>query len=220
MTMMKTEDLFFLEYLRSLYPNPGCALVFSNPFQCLCAVMLSAQTTDESVNKVTPLLFARYPTPFEMAKADVDEVASIIHSLGLFKAKANHLIGISKALVGNYGGEVPSDKGQLRLLPGVGIKTSNVVGAICFGIPAIAVDTHVARVSKRLGYVKDSDEPEEIERKLERRFPKEEHIDLHYRIILFGRNVCHAKKPDCQNCELGCWCRYFKKSSSIKGKKS
>ena len=182
--------------------------------------MLSAQTTDASVNKVTPALFSAYPDAFAMAEAPLEEVEKLIHSIGLYHAKAKNLIGLSKALVERHNGVVPEDKEAMRRLPGVGIKTSNVVGAICFGIPAIAVDTHVARVSKRLGYAKDADEPETIEVKLEKRFPKELHIRLHYQIILFGREVCHAVKPECGRCQLTERCRYFKKNSSIKGKKS
>ena len=217
---MKTTDQIFVDYLEELFPDPGCALHFSNPFECLCAVMLSAQTTDASVNKVTPALFSRYPDAFAMADASLEELESIIHSIGLFHAKAKNLIGLSKALVERHGGEVPSGKQKMRELPGVGIKTSNVVGAICFGIPAIAVDTHVARVSKRLGYAKEEDSPEDIEVKLEKRFPKGIHIRLHYQIILFGRTVCHARQPECLSCKLTEHCRYFKKNSSIKGKKS
>ncbi|MBE6126776.1 MAG: endonuclease III [Erysipelotrichaceae bacterium] len=217
---MKTEDAFLLAYLDSLFPEPGCALIFHNPFECLCAVMLSAQTTDASVNKVTPALFAAYPDAFALAKADIHDVEKLIHSIGLYHAKAKNLIGLSKALVERHGGEVPRDKAKMRELPGVGVKTSNVVGAICFGIPAIAVDTHVARVSKRLGYAKEEDEPEKIEAKLERRFPRDSHIRLHYQIILFGREVCHAKNPECGRCELTALCRYFKKNSSSSGKKS
>lgn len=217
---MRKNDLQFLDYLERLFPEPGCALHFSNPFECLCAVMLSAQTTDESVNRVTPALFSKYPDAFALAKANVKDVEEIIHSIGLYHAKAKNLIALSNALVDQYGGQVPGDKEKMRTLAGVGVKTSNVVGAICFGIPAIAVDTHVARVSRRLGYAKEDDEPEEIEAKLERRFPKEKHIRLHYQIILFGRNVCHAKKPECERCELTGRCYYFKKSSSIKGRKS
>lgn len=182
--------------------------------------MLSAQTTDASVNKVTPALFAAYPDAFALAKAEVSDIEPLISSIGLYHAKAKNLIGLSKALVERHNGEVPADKEAMRKLPGVGVKTSNVVGAICFGIPAIAVDTHVARVSKRLGYAKESDTPEQIEAKLEKIFPEEEHIRLHYQIILFGREVCHAVRPECERCELTTRCRYYKKSSSIKGKKS
>ena len=217
---MKSDDLEFVSYLRRLFPDPGCALHFSNPFECLCAVMLSAQTTDASVNKVTPELFRKYPDAFALSKADIHDVENIIHSIGLYRAKAKNLLGLSKALAERYDGEVPSDKKLMRELPGVGVKTSNVVGAICFGIPAIAVDTHVARVSKRLGYARDEDTPEQIEAKLEKRFPEEIHIPLHYQMILFGREVCHAVKPECGRCELMSRCRYFKKASSIKGRKS
>lgn len=217
---MKETDLLFLDYLNRLFPEPGCALRFSNPFECLCAVMLSAQTTDESVNRVTPALFSKYPDAFAMAKADIKDVESLIRSIGLYHAKAKNLIALSNALVERFDGQVPADKEKMRTLAGVGIKTSNVVGAICFGIPAIAVDTHVARVSKRLGYAKEEDEPEEIEAKLERRFPRDTHIRLHYQIILFGRGICHAKRPECARCELRERCRYFKKNSSIKGRKS
>lgn len=218
--MMKSDDLEFVSYLRRLFPDPGCALHFSNPFECLCAVMLSAQTTDASVNKVTPELFRKYPDAFALSKADIHDVENIIHSIGLYHAKAKNLLGLSKTLAERYDGVVPSDKKLMRELPGVGVKTSNVVGAICFGIPAIAVDTHVARVSKRLGYAHDEDTPEQIEAKLEKRFPEEIHIPLHYQMILFGREVCHAVKPECGRCELTSRCRYFKKASSIKGRKS
>ena len=217
---MKKNDIELLEYLDRLFPEPGCALNFRNPFECLCAVMLSAQTTDASVNRVTPALFEAYPDAFALSKADIQDVENIIRSIGLYHAKAKNLLGLSKALVEEYGGEVPMDKEKMRKLPGVGVKTSNVVGAICFGIPAIAVDTHVARVSKRLGYAKEEDEPETIEAKLEKTFPKETHIRLHYQIILFGRNVCHARGPECAQCALTERCRYFKKNSSRIGKKS
>ena len=217
---MKPTDRYFVDYLEELFPEPGCALNFSNPFECLCAVMLSAQTTDASVNKVTPALFSCYPDAYALAEAEIKDVEAIIHSIGLYHAKAKNLIGLSKALVASHQGQVPQDKESMRKLPGVGVKTSNVVGAICFGIPAIAVDTHVARVSKRLGYAKDDDDPEEIEAKLEKRFPREIHIRLHYQIILFGRNVCHAVRPECAGCRLSDHCRHFKKKSSISGKKS
>ena len=217
---MKTSDQEFVAYLDELFPKPGCALRFSNPFECICAVMLSAQTTDASVNKVTPALFEKYPDAFALSRAELTDVETIIRSIGLYHAKAKNLIGLSQTLVERHHGAVPENKEDMRKLPGVGVKTSNVVGAICFGIPAIAVDTHVARVSKRLGYAFENDEPEKIETKLERRFPKEIHIRLHYQIILFGREICHAQRPDCESCRLQGRCRYFMKNRSIKGKKS
>lgn len=217
---MTTRDAELVSYLDVLFPNPECALRFHNPFECLCAVMLSAQTTDASVNKVTPNLFRAYPDAFALSSASIEAVEDHIRSIGLYHAKAKNLLGIAKALVERHNGEVPSSKEELRALPGVGIKTANVVGALCFNIPAIAVDTHVARVSKRLGYAKESDAPEEIERKLERRFPRDIHIRLHHQLIWFGREVCHAKNPECGACGLFSACPYFKKNSSIKGKKS
>lgn len=180
--------------------------------------MLSAQTTDASVNKATPALFAAYPDAFALANARLEDVEGYIRSIGLYHAKAKNLIGIAQALAERHHGQVPENKEALRALPGVGIKTANVVGALCFNIPAIAVDTHVARVSKRLGYAKEEDAPEDIEIKLERRFPKEIHIKLHHQLIWFGRTICHAKKPECEPCQLKDECRYFKKSSSIIGK--
>ncbi len=215
---MTTRDQKLLAYMDALFPNPECALHFSSPFECLCAVMLSAQTTDASVNKATPALFAAYPDAFALANARLEDVEGYIHSIGLYHAKAKNLIGIAQALVERHHGQVPENKEALRALPGVGIKTANVVGALCFNIPAIAVDTHVARVSKRLGYAKEEDTPEDIEIKLERRFPKEIHIKLHHQLIWFGRTICHAKKPECESCQLKDECRYFKKSSSIIGK--
>ena len=199
------------QYLNEILPEAKCALVFSNPFECLCAVMLSAQTTDKSVNEVTPKLFANYPDAFALSKADVKDVEAIIKTLGLYRNKAKNLVGIATALVERYGGEVINDKKALTSLPGVGIKTANVVCAEYFGVPAIAVDTHLSRVSKRLGLAKDDDEPIEIEKKLERRFPKEDWIKLHHQMIWFGRLYCKAISPQCESCKLQGICRYFKK---------
>ena len=207
--MEKTE--LIQSYLDEILPDAKCALVFSNPFECLCAVMLSAQTTDKSVNEVTPALFAKYPDAFALANADLSDVESIIKSLGLYRNKAKNLIGLSKALVESHNGEVPASIDALTKLPGVGVKTANVVLAECYGIPAIAVDTHLSRVSKRLGLAKPEDDPIEIEKKLERRFPKERWIKLHHQMIWFGRIQCKAISPLCENCKLQEICRDFKK---------
>lgn len=210
---MKIKEEKILQGLKELYPNPGPSLDFDNAYQCLIAVMLSAQTNDKAVNKVTPALFLKYPSPFELQNASLGEVEEIIKSLGLYKNKAKNAITLSKILVEKYGGEVPSDKKELTSLPGVGIKTANVVGAACFGIPAIAVDTHVERVGKRLGYGKEKDGPVDMERKLEKAFPKEEWINLHYRLITFGRDICHSQKPECGRCLFSDYCCLKKKSS-------
>lgn len=209
--MEKTE--LIQSYLDEILPDAKCALVFSNPFECLCAVMLSAQTTDKSVNQVTPSLFSAFPDAFALAKAEQKDVESIIQSLGLYRNKAKNLIGLSIALVERHNGVVPNDKKALTELPGVGVKTANVVLAECFGVPAIAVDTHLTRVSKRLGLAKEDDDPLEIEKKLERRFPKERWIKLHHQLIWFGRIQCKAISPLCENCKLQEICSDFKKKN-------
>lgn len=215
---MNKKESDVIAFMAKRFPDAKCALVFSNPYECVCAVMLSAQTTDKSVNLVTPKLFKTYPNPSSLAKANLEEVETIIKSLGLYKNKAENLIAMAKVLVDEYGGEVPSRKEDLVSLPGVGVKTANVVGAECFGTAAIAVDTHVSRVASRLGYAKEGTDPVKIEGILEKRFPKESHIKLHHQLIWFGREICHARKPDCPSCELGCHCLYFKKASSKTGK--
>ncbi|MBE6134789.1 MAG: endonuclease III [Erysipelotrichaceae bacterium] len=215
---MNKKESDVIAFMAKRFPDAKCALVFSNPYECVCAVMLSAQTTDKSVNLVTPKLFETYPNPSSLAKANLEDVEAIIKSLGLYKNKAKNLIAMAQVLVDEYGGEVPSRKEDLVSLPGVGVKTANVVGAECFGTAAIAVDTHVSRVASRLGYVKEGTDPVKIEGILEKRFPKESHIKLHHQLIWFGREICHARKPDCPSCELGCHCLYFKKASSKTGK--
>lgn len=207
--MEKTE--FIQTYLNEILPDAKCSLDFKNPFECLCAVMLSAQTTDKSVNLVTPKLFAIFPDAFAMSKASQEEVEQIIHSIGLYRNKAKNLIQLSKVLVERFDGEVPHSKAELTSLPGVGVKTANVVLAECFAIPAIAVDTHLTRVSKRLGLAKEEDDPIEIEKKLEKRFPKEKWIKLHHQMIWFGRMYCKAQSPLCQECKLQGFCKEFKK---------
>ena len=205
-------------YWASEFPDAKCTLNFSNPFECLVAVMLSAQTSDESVNRVTPALFSRFPSPLALANADIAEVENCIHSLGLYHSKASHLISMAKSLVDNFSGKVPQTKKELTSLSGVGIKTANVVLAECFGVPGIAVDTHVGRVAKRLGFASANDEPVEVERKLEKAFQKETWIPLHHRMIAFGRKTCNTQKPDCVSCGLCSVCSYFKKTAFKAGK--
>ena len=206
--MNKKDIPFLLETLDALFPSAHCELSFSSPFECLVAVSLSAQTTDASVNKVTPALFSKFPTSKEMAKADIKEIEEIIHSLGLYHNKAKNLLALSIDLESRFNGVVPNNKKDLTSLSGVGVKTANVVRADCFGVPAIAVDTHVLRVSYRLGLTKQGDSPEVTERKLESLIPKERHIKSHHQLIFLGRHICHAQKPDCQNCPLSIKC-YF-----------
>ena len=198
----KTEEI--LAYLASTFPEAKCSLVFASPYQCLVAVSLSAQTTDESVNKVTPRLFLDYPTPKELGNASLSDIEDHIRSLGLYRNKV--------------GGVVPSTREELTTLPGVGIKTANVVTAECFEIQGLAVDTHVGRVSKRLGLAKEADTPEQVEAKLEKFFPRSSWLDVHHRLIAFGRAICHAKSPECGACGLQGLCPYFKKYPVATGK--
>ncbi len=180
--------------------------------------MLSAQCTDEKVNKATPALFGRYPDPAAFSKAEPGEIEPYIRSLGLYRNKAANAVKLSKVLAGSFGGEVPDDFDALTALPGVGKKTAGVVLAECFDRPAIPVDTHIGRVSARLGYVKEGTDPYEIEKKLERLLEKEEWIPFHHRFIAFGRSICKAKGPLCGNCPFNGGCPYLKARSKASRK--
>ena len=198
-----------MDRLETMHPEAACALDFGTHFQLLSAVMLSAQTTDVSVNKVTPVLFDKYPTPEAMAEADPLEVQEIIKTIGLYKNKSKNIVALSKMLVSDYGGEVPGRYEDLIKLPGVGRKTANVVLAEGFGEARIAVDTHVFRVSNRIGLTSAKD-PEGVEDMLMDRLPKDQWIRAHHLIIFHGRKVCHARKPDCGSCLLADLCIYNK----------
>ena len=196
-----------LNELEHMHPEAACALDFGTRFQLLSAVMLSAQTTDVSVNKVTPVLFAKYPTPEAMAEADPLDVQEIIKTIGLYKNKSKNIVALSKMLVSEFGGEVPGNFDDLVRLPGVGRKTANVVLAEGFGEARIAVDTHVFRVSNRTGLTCAKD-PEGVEKGLMERLPEEQWSRAHHLLIFHGRKVCHARKPDCDNCLLQECCLY------------
>ena len=193
--------------LEIMHPEAACALDFGTRFQLLSAVMLSAQTTDVSVNKVTPVLFAKYPTAEAMAEADPLDVQEIIKTIGLYKNKSKNIVALSKMLVAEYGGEVPGSFDDLVRLPGVGRKTANVVLAEGFGEARIAVDTHVFRVSNRIGLTCARD-PEGVEKGLMERLPEDQWSRTHHLLIFHGRKVCHARKPDCENCLLRDCCMY------------
>lgn len=200
-----------LSVLEEMHPEASCALEHRDRFQLLVAVMLSAQTTDISVNKVTPELFGRYPDAAAMAEADPLEIQEIIRTIGLYKNKSKNVVAMAKMLCEEYGGEVPGDFSKLVRLPGVGRKTANVVLAEGFGEPRIAVDTHVFRVANRIGLT-DGENPAEVEEKLMKRLPKDLWIRAHHLLIFHGRKLCHARKPDCSACGLRDACVYFKES--------
>ena len=202
-----------LDRLETMHPEAACALDFGTRFQLLSAVMLSAQTTDVSVNKVTPVLFAKYPTAEAMAEADPLDVQEIIKTIGLYKNKSKNIVALSKMLVSEYGGEVPGSFDDLVRLPGVGRKTANVVLAEGFGQARIAVDTHVFRVSNRIGLTCAKD-PEGVEKKLMERLPEEQWARAHHLLIFHGRKLCHARKPDCGSCLLAGLCLYEKNGGS------
>lgn len=214
------EPKLFLDYLHELYPEVKATLEFSNDFECLVAILLSAQTTDVSVNKVTPVLFKHFPTPEEMAKANIEDIENDIKSLGLYRAKAKHLKELSLKLQGISDNTIDLSFEELRALPGVGWKTATVFLLERKGIASIPVDTHIKRISGRLGYSKPNDEPEVVSKKLMKHFPKGEWQYLHHAIILFGRNVCSAKNPLCGDCKFRDECPYLRKCSKTIGKKS
>ena len=195
--------------LDSLYPDAKCELVHHNNFELLIAVVLSAQTTDERVNSVTPILFEKYPDARNLMNAKLKDVENIIRPIGLYHNKAINIIKLSKELSDHFDGEVPDDREALESLPGVGRKTANVVLNNCFDYPAFAVDTHVSRVSKRLGIAEEGDDPLKIEKKLMDYFPKKSWGKLHHQFIFFGRYKCKAIKPDCNDCPFRKDCNYL-----------
>ena len=197
---MKVNEI--LDVLEEMFPNADCELVHSNVYELLVAVILSAQATDVSVNKVTPALFERFPTVNDLALASVHEVESYIKSIGLYRNKAKNIVGMAKSVVNNYEGVIPNTMEELVKLDGVGRKTANVVLSEWFKIPALAVDTHVERVSKRLGMVKKSATVLEVEQILKKKIKKDRWRKTHHLLIFFGRYHCKAIKPNCKDCPL------------------
>ncbi|MBQ3864956.1 MAG: endonuclease III [Clostridia bacterium] len=197
-----------LSILRETYPDAAPQLDFGNAYQLLAAVILSAQCTDRQVNKVTPALFARFPSPEDLAGADVQEVETLIKSCGFYHTKARHLIDTCKAICSEFGGQVPSTLEELRTLPGVGRKTANVVYACAFHGDAIAVDTHVFRVTNRIGLAHASD-VEKTEFQLMENIPKDLWSLSHHLLIFHGRRICHAQRKDCGHCPLTGLCETY-----------
>lgn len=215
--MTKKERLTGLvAYFKKEMPDVETELVYSNPFQLLVAVILSAQCTDKRVNMVTPRLFEDYPTAEVMAEATDEVIFDYIKSISYPNNKAKHLVGMAKMLIADFGGEVPSTLDELIKLPGVGRKTANVIQACIFDKPAMAVDTHIFRVSHRLGLVSDKcTTPYSVEKELVKQFSKEDIPRAHHWLLLHGRYVCQSRKPKCEKCGIKEFCSFFKKNSAI-----
>lgn len=209
-----------LDILETMYPNAHCELVHKNAFELLVAVVLSAQTTDESVNKVTPVLFERFPTPQALADADLKDIEACIRRIGLYHNKAKSIKNLSQSLLDHFDGVVPSSHKDLVSLAGVGRKTANVVQSVCFDIPALAVDTHVERISKRLGLAKMADTVEVVEKKLKRKIRRKRWNRAHHLFIFFGRYFCTAKNPQCEACPFREFCKKDKLDAYKMKKKS
>ncbi len=205
---MPVSKKAILKELARLYPQPKPELNFSNPYETLVATILSAQCTDRQVNKVTPAVFAAYPDAFKMAAATPEELYPMVKSCG-FKSKSTNIVMACRELAARHSGQVPDTMEELIKLPGVGRKTANVVLANAFNIPAIAVDTHVFRVSNRLGLA-TAKTVEETEKQLQKAIPKSDWRDAHHWLIFHGRRVCHAQRPACETCTLRGLCRYYK----------
>ena len=207
MTLKERYDAV-LEWFEAHEKAPRSELAFSNPFQLIVSVVLSAQCTDKRVNMVTPALFDRYPGPRQMAAAPVEDILEMISSVSYPNSKAAHLKGLAQKLVSDFGGKVPDSIEELMTLPGVGRKTANVVASILYDEPVIAVDTHVYRVSHRLGLSKGKT-PYDVEKDLERHIPEAVRASSHHYLLLHGRYVCTARAPKCAACELKGCCKYF-----------
>ena len=205
------ENKEILDLIYKMFPNPHCELEYFDDFSFLCAVVLSAQTTDKAVNLVTKPLFLKYSTVFDIASSSEDELIPILRPIGLMKNKSHYLIKISKAIVEDYGGKVPHDFDELIKLPGVGRKTANVFLAEIDKRPAIAVDTHVNRVSYRLGLSSSIDNVLKTEHELEAGFDEKDWIKVHYGLLFMGRYKCLSKNPKCSDCNLKSICRYEKR---------
>lgn len=208
--MNKQNKQTSLEILQRLYPDAKPALHYSNAYELLVAVILSAQCTDERVNKVTAELFKNHSSPATMVELSQEELEKYIYSCGFYRAKAAHILSATQDILNRFGGEVPGTIEELMSLAGVGKKTANVVYSVAFGGDAIAVDTHVFRVSNRLGLAKGKT-PLEVEAGLQKAIPQKDWSKAHHWLIYHGRRVCHSQRPDCTNCALNALCDFYKK---------
>ncbi|MFJ7636981.1 endonuclease III [Peribacillus sp. NPDC097264] len=207
----KAQIRYCLDTMGEMFPDAHCELNHSNPFELVIAVALSAQCTDVLVNKVTQNLFQKYKTPEDYLSVPIEELENDIRSIGLYRNKAKNIQKLSRMLIDEYDRRVPRDRDELTKLPGVGRKTANVVVSVAFGVPAIAVDTHVERVSKRLGICRWKDNVLEVEKTLMTKVPMDEWSVTHHRLIFFGRYHCKAQSPKCETCPLLDLCREGKK---------
>ena len=214
--LRKDRYLYILDYFRQNMPHATSELQFGSAFQLLVATLLAAQCTDKRINMVTPALFARYPDARHMAQAEVEDIYEFVSSVSYPNAKARHLVEMARKLVSDFDGEVPQETDQLTSLPGVGRKTANVVRAVWFGKPTMAVDTHVFRVSHRLGLVPaTADTPRKVEDYLVKHIPEEDIPDAHHWLLLHGRYVCKSLKPECSKCALADVCPKLLKNSKL-----
>jgi len=204
---MEVDEI--LNYLDELFLNPKCELNYTKDYELLIATVLSAQCTDKRVNEVTKVLFQKYDI-YSLAKEDLKQIEKIIYPVGTYTKKAKFIKNIAQRLVEDFNGIVPNNRIYLESLPGVGRKTCNVVLANLFNVPAIAVDTHVARVAKRLNIAKEKDSVDKIEKKLMKFFPKDKWSKVHHQLVLFGRYHCKSIKPNCLNCKLASKCKFKK----------
>lgn len=214
---MKTiEEIWsIVNGLKELYPDGVCSLDYRKDYELLFSVRLAAQCTDERVNKVTPALYARFPTLEALAEADIAEVERYIHSTGFFRAKAKDIVLASQMLLRDYGGRVPDTMEELLKLPGVGRKTANLILGDVYHTPGVVVaDTHCIRISGLLGLTDGTKDPGKVEQQLRAILPPEESNDFCHRLVLHGRAVCMARKPDCPNCTLRPWCDFFRKEGA------
>ena len=205
--MNKEKTGRVLDYFEELFPDAYCELNHETDFQLLVAVMLSAQTTDKKVNQLTKTLFKKYPTVEAVSHASLSELEQDIKTIGLYRNKAKNLLAMAKVLIEEYDGKVPSAQKELESLPGAGRKTANVVRSVVFDIPAFAVDTHVERIAKRLGFAKKDDNVLTVEKKLCRSIERSRWNKSHHQFIFFGRYFCKATNPNCQECKLSDMCK-------------
>ncbi|HEY0670112.1 MAG TPA: endonuclease III [Sphingobacteriaceae bacterium] len=206
--LLKERYKAFVEYFTVHQPNAETELIYSNPYELLVAVILSAQCTDKRINQITPALFHRFPDPYALARADREEIFDYIKSVSYPGNKSKHLLGMADMLVNQFNGVVPSDVDQLQKLPGVGRKTANVIASVVYNAPAMAVDTHVFRVANRLGLT-NGKTPLAVEKQLIKNLPSEKVYIAHHWLILHGRYICIARKPKCSICPLTSFCKYY-----------